>query len=285
MKTADLHIHTTASDGRFSPQETVTAAKKAGLSVIAITDHDTLDGLFELLRLQDPISPLESPLKIIPGIEFSTDVPNHEIHILGYQIDPQNTALTKQLKLLIDDRVARAKKMVRKLADLGYPIDYQRVETIAGQSTAIGRPHIARALIEKGYFLRIADVFHHLLQTDGPAYVPHYKMKPDVVIDLIHSSGGVAVLAHPAMVHDDSWVHKVIEYGIDGLEVYHPTHTLEATMRYIKIAEKNHLLMTGGSDFHGIPGRFPERLGIFTVETTLADLLLAKKIPDDSITL
>ncbi|MDU2065973.1 MAG: PHP domain-containing protein [Sporomusaceae bacterium] len=270
MSKADLHIHTTASDGRFSPQEILAAAKAAGLSTIALTDHDTIDGLLQLI--ESP-SWQKSSVKMIPGIEFSTDVPNHEIHILGYHIHLFHEELTRQLKLLVDDRIVRAQKMIGKLSDLGYFVSYERVLEIAGDGTAIGRPHIARALLEKKYFSTISEVFDKVLHTNGPAYVSHYKMTPQEAIDLIHQSGGIAVIAHPAMVYDDALVEQVIKAGIDGLEVYHPAHRVEDVKKYKKLAEEYGLLQTGGSDFHGIPGRFPEKLGIFMIEESLAEQL------------
>ncbi len=269
MKTADLHVHTTASDGRVSPQNILIQAKKAGLSALAITDHDTVDGLLSVWKT----SKNDRSLEVIPGIEFSTDVPNHEIHILGYFINPVHPALTKQLELLIKSRIERAQTTVLKLIKLGYPIDYDRVLQIAGSSTAIGRPHIARALVEKGYFIRTADVFHNLLKTDGPAYVPHYKMNPQSIIKLIRLIGGVPVLAHPGLVHDDNLVEEVIACGIGGMEVYHPIHLPEAVSRYLTMAQQHHLLVTGGSDYHAIPGRFPEQLGIYTVPYDLVEQL------------
>ncbi len=164
MKTADLHVHTTASDGRVSPQDILIQAKAAGLAALAITDHDTVDGLLSIGKLIKQ----ERSLEVIPGIEFSTNVPNHEVHILGYFIDPFHSALTEQLERLITSRMERARQTVLKLANLGYSINFDRVLEIAGASTAIGRPHIAWALVERGTFIRTADVFHNLLRTDVP---------------------------------------------------------------------------------------------------------------------
>ncbi len=269
MKTADLHIHTTASDGRLSPGEILIQAQKAGLTALAFTDHDTVDGLLSVIKTTQQFSALE----VIPGIEFSTDLPKHEVHILGYFIDPFHPALTAQLKLLIEDRVRRVRSIVMKLGQLGYPVSYDRVLQLAGNSTAIGRPHIAQALVEQGYFIRIADVFHSLLATDGPAYVPHYKMAPQAAAELIHLTGGLAVLAHPALLHNDQLVKEVLTYGLDGIEAYHPIHQPEAVSRYLAMAEEYRLLVTGGSDYHAIPGRFPEQLGIYTIDYELVEKL------------
>jgi predicted metal-dependent phosphoesterase TrpH len=272
MKMADLHVHTTASDGRVSPQDILIQAKAANLAALAITDHDTVDGLLSIWKTIKH----DRSLEVIPGIEFSTDIPNHEVHILGYFIDPFHSALTEQLERLITSRMERARQTVHKLAVLGYPVNYDRVLEIAGSSTAIGRPHIARALVERGYFIRIADVFHNLLKTDGPAYVPHYKMNPQSIVKLIRLIGGVAVLAHPGLIHNDKLVEEVLDCGIQGIEAYHPIHQPEAVSRYLAMAHQHHLFITGGSDYHAIPGRFPEQLGIYTVPYELVENLRKK---------
>lgn len=272
MKTADLHVHTTASDGRMPPQEILASAQVAGLTAIAITDHDTVDGLLSILKALEQTSTLE----VIPGIEFSTDLPGHEVHILGYFIDPFHSELRIQLQYLIDDRIARARKIVDKLGRLGYFIDYDRVVQLARTATAIGRPHIARALVEKKYFSSVYDVFQSLLKTDGPAYVPHYKLEPQSVIKLIRSAGGLPVLAHPGLIHNDEIVKKILSYGIMGIEVYHPIHKPDAVKRYLAMAKEYHLCVTGGSDYHAIPERFPEQLGIYTINYELVTMLRKK---------
>lgn len=262
--TADLHIHTTASDGRLTPLEVYHQAKSAGLSFIAITDHDTVEGILELQRVAT------AGIGIIPGIELNTDVPDHEVHILGYGIDIYNGQLINQLDKLAQDRISRAKKMVDKLISLGFPIDYDHVLQIAGTSKAIGRPHIAKALIEKNYFQNMDEIFNTLLDCQGPAYVAHYKLTPTKAIQLVQAAGGIAVLAHPGLIGNDEIVLDLIRSGIDGLEVYHPKHTETQTEIYRLLAQRHDLKITGGSDFHGIPGRFPEKLGQFTVPAHLA---------------
>ncbi|TCL35907.1 hypothetical protein EV210_110152 [Anaerospora hongkongensis] len=261
---ADLHIHTTASDGRLAPQEVIARAVERGLTFIAITDHDTIDGL--LLVSHSNIL----PLTIIPGIEFSTDLPYNEVHVLGYCIDVTNLTLQAQLQLIIQDRLTRVEKMVKRLQELGYHISLARVQEIAGTAKALGRPHVAKALVENGYFSTVQDVFNGLLEKNGPAYIPHYKLSPKEVIDLIHLAGGLAILAHPGLVGSDAIVQEIIALGIDGLEVHHPSHDEAQTNKYAALAEANGLVITGGSDFHAIPGRFPEDLGIFTIPDQLA---------------
>ena len=264
--TADLHVHTTASDGRLSLADIIEQAIQAKLSYIAITDHDTVDGLRQLPSLQQS---LPASLVVIPGIELSADFQEHEVHILGYYIDIFNAELRHQLDFLINHRHERAKEIIIKLNQLGYGITYKRVLELAGQVTAIGRPHIAKALVEKAYFPTVSAVFTTLLDTNGPAYVPHYKLTPEQVIRLIKQAGGVPVLAHPGLIGNDKIVVEVIDSGILGLEVYHPKHDEGQTRKYLELANNHQLAITGGSDFHAIPARFPPKLGIFTIPATL----------------
>ncbi|MBP2642210.1 MAG: hypothetical protein H6Q67_97 [Firmicutes bacterium] len=259
--TVDLHIHTNCSDGIYSPEEIVEFAKAAGLEAIAITDHDTIDGVSKLLERSTTAKNME----VIPGIEFSTDLPDNEVHILGYYIDVSKSELISQLKLISEDRYTRTKKMVTKLNSLGYEISYDSVLKIAGEATSIGRPHIAAALIDAKYFSNVADVFDVLLEKRKPAYIPHYKMSPAETIQLIVRAGGVPVLAHPGLVGNDAIVMEIIALGIQGIEVYHPSHNPSQVSRYLQLATEHNLLVTGGSDFHGIAGRVPERLGEYGV--------------------
>ena len=269
----DFHIHTTASDGQMSPWEIVRHAHEEGLTHIALTDHDSVSGLISLEKKD--LSPFKN-LTIIPGIEFSTDLPEHEVHILGYWISVHNAQLHRQLKILNNDRRDRAKKMVHKLAKLGYDIEYDEVLNIAGNTNSVGRPHIAKALIEKKYFHSVTDAFEKLLYKNGPAYVPHYKLAPHLVIKLIKDCGGIPVLAHPGLIGDDNIVFDLLKLGIRGLEVYHPAHSNSQTNDYLSLAKNEHLLITGGSDFHATPSRYPEKLGIFPVPYyILSDLLAA----------
>ncbi|MDR3563535.1 MAG: PHP domain-containing protein [Negativicutes bacterium] len=267
--TADLHVHTTASDGRVTPDEILQQATAAGLSHIAITDHDTVDGL---LALKD-MPQLASQPEVIPGIEFSTDLATSEVHILGYFIDIRQPELVRQIKLIADDRRDRAERIVHKLNTLGYPISYRRVLEIAGEGSSVGRPHLAAALLEKGYFSNFNQAFTGLLEKNGPAYIPHYKLSRKDTIDLIVCAGGIPVLAHPGLVGNDSVVLDTIRLGIRGIEVYHPKHNPAQTEKYRLLADELGLAITGGSDFHGIAGRFPMRLGHFTVPAELVDHL------------
>lgn len=264
MMQADLHIHTTASDGGFTPLEIIRIASKKRLSHIAITDHDTIDGLVSLKGQNT------GNINVIPGIELSIDLPDNEVHILGYYINPLNKLLQNQLEFIIDGRRKRVGYILTKLNALGYSITMDDVRRCAGTSTSIGRPNIALSLVEKGYFQTVSDVFEILLHKNGPAYVPHYKLSPCQAIEMIKACGGIPVLAHPGLIGDETIVQKMINYGVLGIEAYHPKHTSTQTNNYVKLALNNNLLITGGSDFHGIPSRYPEELGIFTIPDKLA---------------
>lgn len=271
MKRADLHIHTTHSDGHLTPQQVIAEAITAGLSCIAITDHDTLSG-YLALQANNQLPPPEQ-LAIIPGIEFSTDLPEHEVHILGYHLNPQHAGLVSQLQKLTQHRQQRVAKMVEKITALGYALNMEEVYIAAQQATSLGRPHIAKALVRKGYFSTVGAVFDALIDKNAPAYVPHYKLTPQEVITLIRDAGGIPVLAHPGLVKSDAVVADIIALGISGLEAYHPHHTPEEIKKYAAWATTEKLLITGGSDYHAIPARYPERLGLFTVPLAFAAAL------------
>ncbi len=265
---SDLHTHTTFSDGKLTPEELVCAAKKAGLKYLAITDHDTVDGIAHLY--ENGYYPAKG-IHIIPGIEFSAHHPTQEIHILGYQVDIYNSELADRLNEVTEARWTRFTEMVEKLQKLGYDIREKDVLTVAGASKSISRSHIGRVLVSKGYFKTVRDAFAELLQKGRPAYVPHYRLEVEDIIGLIKQAGGLAVLAHPKLVWDDTIVERICQCGIDGLEVFYPQHNPEDTAHYLALAEKYHLLPSGGSDFHGFPTRYPTELGVFTIEDRYAE--------------
>lgn len=264
---SDLHVHTTFSDGRLTPEEIVAAAKDAGLSYIAITDHDTVEGIRHLY--EQGLYPSKT-LHIIPGIEFSCEVDEHDVHILGYDFDIYNQALEDKVTELSESRWARFSQMVEKLQKLGYAITESDVLQIAGTSRAIGRAHMARALVKKELVGSVREAFDKLLEHGQPAYVPHYRIEPEDAIALIRNAGGVPVLAHPKLVGDDAIVERMLALDFGGLEVYYPRHDEEDVARYKAMAEAHGLLITGGSDFHATPQREPSELGVFTVDDSLA---------------
>jgi hypothetical protein len=245
----------------MTPEEIVSEAGRLNFSCIAITDHDTLDGIKTLAGKCAP-----SNLKIIRGIEFSAHMPQHEVHILGLGIDIENAALNERLKVVRASRWTRLDKMLAKLQKLGYEkITKDAVLKSAGATKSVGRAHIAAALVEHGYFKTVADAFNELLHKGAPVYEPHYRLEVAEIVRLVHDAGGKALIAHPALVRDDKTVRCVIEGGMDGIEVYHPRHDAAAEERYLAMAKEYGLYVSGGSDFHAIPTRYPEKLGVFTV--------------------
>ena len=244
----DLHCHSTASDGALSPRGLVQLARKRAIDVIALTDHDTIAGHAEAIE-----AGLAFGLRVIPGIEISALGEQGETHVLGYGVEPDDEATRATLLRLRATRESRAKRILSNLVRLGISIDFVEVKAIAGDGM-IGRPHIARALVDKGAVSTTQEAFDVYLGEGKPAYAPNDALDPLQAIDLIHRAGGVAVLAHPAFTHGDveALLGLMIGHGLDGIEVYYPKHTPEQTKRYAEIAREHGLLATGGSDFHGL---------------------------------
>jgi predicted metal-dependent phosphoesterase TrpH len=268
MQGADLHIHTTASDGRWTVLEILQAAVRKNLSAIAITDHDTVDGYHEIAKLQHSFSGL-----IIPGIEFNTETDVLEVHILGYYVDTMHPTFQHVLADLRDARIKRVRLMVEKLTNLGYDLNFKEIIAKAGSSKSLGRPHVAAAMVEKGYVSTVGEAFSGLIAKGGPAYVPHHKLSPVEAIETVLAARGIPVLAHPGLVGDDNYIKSLISKGLMGLEAFHPTHDKATTNHYVQIAHNHNLIVTGGSDFHAIPGRYPEDLGEFTIPFELVKIL------------
>ena len=252
MAEVDLHLHTTESDGRLTPPQLVALAAQQGLKVIAITDHDTTDGL-------DPAwkAAMAFPhLTVIAGIELSTDIPGNEIHILGYYIDHRDAGFQIMLRQFRESRVGRAQKMVEKLGEMGMPLEWDRVKEIAGQGS-IGRPHVAQAMLEKGYISNFQEAFEKYIGRNGPAYVERDKQTPEMAVQLISDVGGAAVLAHPAQVDDlDSVLQSLKSAGLKGMEVHYAQYDEATVARLADLAQRYDLLPCGGSDYHaiGTPG-------------------------------
>ena len=261
-------MHTSFSDGKLTPEELVAAALSAKLTYIAITDHDTVGGITHLYEAG--LYPSKG-IRIIPGIEMSAHHDRHDIHILGYNIDIYHRRLTDVLNDVVEGRWTRFSEMVGNLRELGYGITEAEVLKIADSSTSISRSHVARALVKKGFFKDVNEVFETVLNKGKPAYVPHYRLEPQEVIDLIKEAGGTPVLAHPKLVQDDALVEVLLNMGIEGLEVFYPRHDVQDTERYMRMAKKHHLLVSGGSDFHGFASRYPQQLGLFTIDDSYAE--------------
>lgn len=250
----DLHVHSDCSDGVHSPEELVSEARGAGLCALAITDHDAVDGVERARR----VSP--QGLEIVPGVELSARDGPSDVHILGYCFDPADQALLSYLETFRSHRLNRAKGIVRKLNDLGVALELESVIAYAQDGrTSIGRPHIARALLESNQVESIQDAFVRYLGNHAPAYVPKAFFAVEDAIAIIHEAGGVAVLAHPGSLRRDELIPGFIECGLDGLEVIHPEHTETARRHYRQLASKYGLVTTGGSDYHG---PMPDRCGL-----------------------
>jgi len=241
----DLHLHSTASDGEFSPSELVAMALERNLLAIAITDHDTTEGIDEALD-----AARGTELEVIPGVEISSDVPHEEVHLLGYYIDHHDPTLEKKLCAFRQTRLHRAREMLAKLAALGFPLQWEIVAELAGGGS-VGRPHIAQAMVKMGYVASTDEAFSLYLGRNGPAYVERYKLSPLEAVSLITEARGLAVLAHPLKV--THFVHSLMEQGLVGLEVYYNGYSAEDIRKLARLARKFDLIPTGGSDFHG-PG-------------------------------
>lgn len=245
MELADLHAHTTASDGTFHPRELVALAKQNGLHAVAVTDHDTTGGLQEAQA-----AGRELGVEVVPGIEISTEFEGKEVHVLGYYYDPDNQELQELTQAMRDDRLHRMDKMIAKLHAAGVDITRDEVVTEA-QGGAIGRPHIARVLMRKGYVESIPEAFDKYLATGRPGYVDRMKITPSEAVQLIKRAGGVPVVAHPGLVDKDHLFDELVPLGLAGLEAHHPDHPQEKRHHYEALAKHHGLIVTGGSDFHG----------------------------------
>jgi predicted metal-dependent phosphoesterase TrpH len=245
---ADLHLHSTASDGRLTPEEVVKAAAQKGLKFISLTDHDTIDGIAPALAAAEKFP----NLRLIPGVEISTDLPHGEAHVLGYFIDYTSRELAAKLEHFRNSRLERARKMVAKLDKLGVHLDWRRIEQIAGDSV-MGRPHIARAMLEKGYINNFKQAFTDYIGRDGPAYVEREKLTPAEAVALIIRAGGLAVLAHPFTVSQpEAMIIELKSAGLAGIEAYYNGYSQEEIGQLVALAKKHNLIATGGSDYHGL---------------------------------
>lgn len=248
MKYLDMHTHTTASDGILSPRELVNYAIEKGLSGLAITDHDTVGGLEEAINYANRYE----EFLIIPGIELSTELFDEEVHILGYNIDYKAIELLNILKKIQNQRLNRGKRIIKKLQSLGISISYEELLNTF-QEGVVGRPHIARIMVNKGYVKTVEEAFDKYLNKGCPAYVARYKLKPYEAIDLIRKVKGLAVLAHPGLIKRKGIINDIISYGIDGIEVYHPEHDEGVSKELLSMAQAQGMIITAGSDFHSPP--------------------------------
>jgi predicted metal-dependent phosphoesterase TrpH len=246
MMFADLHLHTFFSDGTYSPEELVDRASKGGFSAMSLTDHDTVEGCARTAAACDAAN-----IEFITGSELTAQHDEHEIHILGYFIDTANPALLSEIEKFQVVRQNRIREIVTRLNTLGIPLESQAVFDLANCRSP-GRPHVARALVQAGIVSSLDEAFERFLKKNRPAFVPKFKMSASVAIDLIHEAGGLAVLAHPGLNHADEVIRPMAEAGLDGIECFHTKHSTSMSEHYLEIADRLKLLVTGGSDCHGM---------------------------------
>ena len=246
--TIDLHLHTLASDGRLSPTELIQLVAKQGLETISITDHDSTEGLAEAYEAAK-----EFPyMRIIPGIEMSADIPGDEVHVLGYFLDYHDVEFQEMLTELRRGRVGRAQVIVEKLVALGKPVEWERVLHFAGDGT-VGRPHIALAMVEAGYFKEPKEAFEEYLGNDGLAYYDRPKLNPTESVAMIRKVGGVPVLAHPTFMNDmEAGIASLKKEGLVGMEVYYAQYDDDTVRHLARLAREYDLIPCGGSDYHGL---------------------------------
>lgn len=263
---ADLHTHTNLSDGFFSPSELIEKAKKAGLDTISITDHDSVRNIEDSIQYGK-----ENDIEVIPGVEISTDIEDKEIHLLGYFLNYKNRELKKYLSFFRDERLHRAKRIVAKLKKLGLNISIDDVLEQA-RSSAVGRPHIAHALIKLGYVENFYDAFNKYLGDKKPAYERKIHVSHQSALKLISDAGGLSIIAHPGFMKE-SILMNLINAGVDGIEVIHPMHNPHQINFYRGIVNQYCLLETGGSDFHGGIKGDEKNLGQYYISSQKVDAM------------
>ena len=253
----DLHLHTTASDGRCEPRQIAAVARRARLSTISVTDHDTVAGLGEAAAACE-----REGLELIAGIEITAIQDDEDVHVLGYFFDPRHPALTEFLASQRADRRRRFQEMADRLTVLGLPVDVQAaLDGYAGDDTSVGRPLLARAMVRAGHVRSTREAFDLYLAEHMPAWVPRRAPGPAAVIALLHEAGGIAAVAHPALLGHDEWLPPLAAAGMDAIEVYYSDHSPEMTLHYRELAERLCVGASGGSDYHGDPAHGPERPG------------------------
>ena len=242
----DLHSHTTASDGTLTPRELVQAAARRGVRVLAVTDHDSTDGLPDAL---DEAARLP-PLTIVPGLEINCDVPGAEVHVLGYYVEYQAAWFQDFLREQRAERAARVHRIVERLAELGMPIDPADVFALVKEGSA-GRPHVAQVMVQRGYVKSVREAFDRYLHANGPANVPRRRLTPADAVRVIRRAGGVPVFAHPGLADRDALIPELVHAGLMGIEAIYAEHSAAQTAHYTALAREHGLVATGGSDYHG----------------------------------
>ena len=270
MRYADLHTHTSHSDGTRSSREVIDVARSHGITIVAISDHDNLAAYFEVKRYAD-----SADVTLVPAVELSCAYQGVDVHILAYAFDPLDDAIDRRLRRFRETRAKRGQRMVDRLRALGYDIQASRIEQLAAGG-AVGRPHVARALVERGYATSVDDAFDRLIGTGKPAYVDKERFAIDEAIALIHAAGGLTSIAHPTLYPDhDRIVPALLDAGIDGVEVFHPDVDEVSREAYSNVARFRGRMLTGGSDDHGTVKKV-ETLGTIRVPENLIEPILQR---------
>lgn len=243
---ADLHLHTNFSDGTYTPEELVAHAKRHGLAVVALTDHDTVEGCTRMA-----VACQQAGIEFVPGSELTAELRGNELHLIGYFIDVHHPRLLMEMAKFQTVRQNRIREIVARLNALNIPLHSDAVFAIANCRSP-GRPHVGRALVQAGYCSNLDEAFERFLKKHRPAWVPKFKISAKDAIELIHQAGGVAVMAHPGLNRSDDVIPELVDAGLDGLECYHTKHSPATAEHYVVVAERFDLLITGGSDCHGM---------------------------------
>lgn len=242
---ADLHLHTFYSDGTFSPEEVVCRAQRIGHSALALTDHDTVEGCERMAA-----ACAAAQIEFIPGTELTAEHQHVELHILAYYVDVENQRFLTQIARFQGVRQDRIREMAARLNEINVPLNAEDVFALAN-CRAPGRPHVARALVKAGLCTSLDEAFERYLKKNRPAWVPKAKMSAVEAVELIHQAGGLAVMAHPGLNKSDEMIPDLVAAGLDGIECFHTKHSTATSEHYLEIADRYHLLVTGGSDCHG----------------------------------
>ena len=253
---ADLHAHTSCSDGERAPAELVELAEERGLRILAVTDHDTVGGVAEAEE-----AARSRPLAVLTGVELSVTLGGEELHLLAYGVDPSHSGLTRHLQAMQQVRRERAWEMIERLRAEGLEVADARLREQIASTHAVGRPHVAAALVRAGHVQSNREAFDRFLGRDGPGFVAKPAFAAEDALGLVHETGGVGVLAHPGHWTSGRQVRRLVEAGLDGLETIHPSHDASLQGYYERLARGHDLLVTGGSDYHGRTPEDEERFG------------------------
>jgi 3',5'-nucleoside bisphosphate phosphatase len=267
----DLHLHTFHSDGYHSPEKLIEKAKSQGIKILSITDHDSVNGIGKATECAAKYG-----IEVIPGVEISTDIRDTEVHILGYFVDPNNKDLEHYLNFFRDERHKRAIRMVNKLNILGLDISIDDVLVFAKDS-AVGRPHVAQALLAKGQVKSFFEAFYKYIGNHAPAYERKVHLSPQSAFKIINDAGGLSFIAHPGNM-PEILIKELIDAGVDGIEVIHPSHSPEQVKFYRGIVIEYFLLESGGSDFHGGKREDDENLGKYYTSPKVVDTMRTRLV-------